>query len=158
MPGDVPTGVANILVTPPLSTLAPILDENGPYGTGDHTITDFLTTVAHGLLPAGTWPIGGTYGVIVEVNGAIPATWGYDLGYDSGGAVGTEGWRYHNRFAQVVVMHQILGGAFITIQQHDVHSIQDWLPTVFIPLGGDRMGLHVSPGVAVDLFFMCLLA
>lgn len=158
MPGNVPTGVANVLVTPPISLLTPVLDENGPYTFGSHTITDFLTTTAHGLLPAGTWPIGGTYGVVVQVNGAIPVTLGYSLGYDSGGAVGFEGYRYFERFAQVVVMHQSLSGAFITIQDQDVTHVQEWIPTVFIPLGGDRIGLFVEPAVAVDLYFMCLLA
>lgn len=153
-----PTGVAQFVVTPPLSLLAPIRDENGPYATGDHTITDFLTTTAHGVLPAGTWPIGGTYGVLVQPSGTIPATWGFDQGYDSHGAVGFEGWRYENRFAQVVVMHQTLAGPFITIQIEEAHYIQTYIPMIFIPLGGDRIGLNVSPSVSVDLFFMCLLA
>jgi len=158
MPGTLPTGVADVLIRPTISVQNAILDENGPYTAGSHTITDFLTTTAHGLLPAGTWPIGGTYGVVVSVNGAIPITWGYSQGYDSGGPVGFEGWRYYNRFAQVVSMHQDLGGAFITIQVEDVHYIQQWIPLIWIPLGGDRLGLHVSPDIAIDLYFMCLLA
>jgi hypothetical protein len=158
MPGTVPTGVAQFVVTPPISLLTPVLDENGPYATGDHTITDFLTTVAHGLLPAGTWPIGGTYGVLVQPNGTIPITWGARIGWDSGGATGNEGWIYFNRFAQVVVQHQALSGAFLTIQVEDCRALQTYIPTIFIPLGGDRIGLHVEPDVAVDLFFMCLLA
>ena len=153
----VPTGVAQFLVTPPLSTLRPVLDENGPYAPGDHTITDFLTSGV-GLLPAGTWGIGGTYGVLVQLSGAIPSTWGFSKGYDSGGPVGIEGNYYYNRFAQVVIMHQVIGGAYVTIQIEDIHYIQQYVPTIFIPLGGDRMGLHVTPDVSVDLFFMCLLA
>jgi len=158
MPGTQATGVANILVSPPIALLRPVLDENGPYSFGSHTITDFLTTTSHGLLPAGTWPIGGTYGVVVQPNGSIPATWGFDIGYDSGGAIGNEGDIYENRFAQVVIMHQAIGGGFITIEQVDIHQVQQFVPTPFVPVGGDRLGLFVSPGVAVDLFFMCLLA
>ncbi len=158
MPGTLPTGVANLLVTPPIALLRPIRDENGPYSFGDYTITEFLTTTTHGLLPAGTWPIGGTYGVMTFLSGAIPTTWGYDIGYDSHGAIGVEGYRYFNRFAQVVVMHEAIGGSFLTIQIQDIHYIQEWVPTVFTPVGGDRLGLHVSPDISVDLFFMCLLA
>ena len=158
MPGTVPTGVGSVIISPPLALLRPILDEHGPFTTGDYTITDFLTTTSHGLLPAGTWPIGGTYGVVLQVNGAIPITWGYDIGYDSGGALGAEGWVYHERFCQLVVMHEAIGGAFLTVGITELHEIQRYVPLSWIPVGGDRLGLHVEPGVAVDLFFMCLLA
>jgi len=153
-----PTGVSSLIIAPPIATLRPVLDEHGPFAAGNHTLTDFLTTSAHGLLPAGTWGVGGTYGVVVVPNGPIPATWGYRLGYDSGGAIGTEGWFYENRFAQVVVMHEAIGGGFITVQVVDCHQIQTYVPMPFIPVGGDRIGLNVSPVISVDLFFMCLLA
>lgn len=153
-----PVGVSSLILSPPIALLTPVLDEDGPFAAGDHTLTDFLTTVSHGLLPAGRWGIGGTYGVLVQPNGAIPATWGYTQGYDSGGAIGIEGWFYFNRFAQVVVMHQSLSGAFITVQVQEAHQIQSYIPTAFIPLGGDRIGLNVSPDIAVDLYFLCLLA
>jgi hypothetical protein len=157
MPGTVPTGVGQTIFTPPLALLDVVLDEHGPYGEGSHTITDFLTTSAHGLLPAGTWPIGGTYGVVIVAT-TIPPTWGYALGYDSGGPIGAEGTRYHNRFAQVCIQHQVLGGAFVTVQLEDCHFVQTFIRTEWIPLGGDRFGLHVSPDIAVDVYFMCLLA
>ena len=152
------TGVSSLIVSPPISLLRPVLDENGPFSAGDHNITSFLTTVAHGLLPPGTWPIGGTYGVLVQPNGAIPLTWGYEIGYDSGGAIGNEGFVYENRFAQVVVLHQAIGGGFISVQIADCHLLQNYIPLSFIPVGGDQIGLHVTPGVAVDLYFLCLLA
>ena len=154
----VSTSVGSVIIGPPIALLRPVLDENGPFTAGSHTITDFLTTVAHGVLPAGTWPIGGTYGVLVQPNGVIPTAWGSTVGYDSGGAIGDEGVVFENRFAQVVVMHQAIGGAFVTVLQQDCRLLQTYIPTPFVPLGGDRIGLHVSAGVAVDLFFMCLLA
>jgi hypothetical protein len=157
MPGVLPVGVGQALISPPIALLDPVLDENGPYAAGDHTITDFLTTTAHGLLPAGTWPIGGTYGVVI-VPTTIPATWGYDIGYDSGGPIGAEGYVYENRFAQVVIMHGAISGGFITVEVVNCHLVQTFVPTPFIPLGADRFGLNVSPGVAVDVYFMCLLA
>src|SRR6476661_5596559 len=105
----VPASAIDILAYPPIGTLNPVLDDNGPYTFGDHTFTTFHTAGAF-LLPAGTYQVHGTYGCIVRPNGEIPITWGYRIGYDSGGAVGFEGWEYENRFAQIVVMHQLLSG------------------------------------------------
>jgi len=157
VPGTVPVGVSQLLVNPPIGLMDPIRDEHGAFAAGDHTITDFLTTSAHGVLPAGTWPIGGTFGVIVAPT-VFPVTWGYDIGYDSGSPVGFEGWTYENRFAQLVVMHQAISGAFIPVQVVDCFRVQTYIPTAFVPVSGDRIGLHVSPGISVELYFMCLLA
>ncbi len=154
----VPTGVADVLIRPPLALQTPIRDEHGPYSAGNHTITNFLTTTTHGLLPAGTWPIGGTYGVIAAVSGSIPVTWGYDLGWDNGGSFPWDGLEFENRFCQLVIMHQVLGGAFVVIQRENCHFIQTYIPMIWIPLGGDQIGLNVSPAISIDLFFMCLLA
>lgn len=153
----VPTGVVSTLFAPPIGLQSPILDEDGPFTAGDHTITTFLTTTAHGLLPAGTWPIGGTYGVVVLAS-TIPLPFGYSIGYDSGGPIGGEGYFYFERFAQVVVMHQALGGSYVTVQTQDCNLLQQYIPLSFTPGGGDRIGLHVTTACAVELFFMCLLA
>jgi hypothetical protein len=158
MPGTVPTTIGSTIIQPAVSLLRPVLDENGPFGFGSHTITDFLTTTAHGLLPAGTWPVGGTYGVIVQPSGSIPVAWGYELGYDSGGSIGAEGWVYENRFAQLIVMHQAIGGSYVTMSVTDCHSLQTYIPMDLVIGGGDRIGLYPSAGVSVDLYFMCLLA
>lgn len=158
MPGVLPTGIAQTIAQPPISATRPILDEAGPYGTGDHNLTTFLTTTAHGLLPAGTWPIGGTYGVIVVPNGAIPTSWGVRIGYDSGGALGQEGYQYDNRFAQLVLLHAAIGGFLVPVIYRDCLHLQEYVAWDLVILAGDQLGVHVSPGVAVDLYYMCLLA
>jgi hypothetical protein len=152
----VPTSVIDSIAFPPLGSLNPVLDTNGPYGAGDHTLTTFTTSGAF-LLPAGTYQVHGTYGVIVVLNGALPPSWGYDIGYDSGGALGGEGFRYHNRFCQLVPMHQVLSGFYLPLEYFDVHHIPDSILWPFRLIGGDTLGVHVSPGVAVDLFFLCVL-
>lgn len=152
----VPVGVIDSIAFPPLGLLNPVLDTGGPYGAGDHTLSTFTTSGAF-LLPAGTYQVHGTYGVIVVPNGAIPASWGYSIGYDSGGALGGEGFIYHNRFCQVVPMHQVLSGFYLPLELHDVHTVPSYLLWPFRLIGGDLLGLHVSPGVAVDLFYLCVL-
>jgi|SRR6185295_775187 len=157
MPGVLPVGIGQLIASPPIALLDPVLDENGPYGAGDHTITDFVITVPHGILLPGTHPIGGTFGVIIQPT-VIPLTWGYEIGYDSTGPIGAEGYVYENRFAQLVVMHGTISGGYVTILTANCHSLQTYVQTPFVALGADRFGLHVSPGISVDLFFMCLLA
>lgn len=150
------TGVIDALAFPPLGALLPVLDTNGPYAAGDHSLTTFATAGA-GALPAGTYQVHGTYGVIVVPNGAIPATWGHTVGFDGGGALGNEGDVYENRFCQLVPEHQVLSGFYLPLELHDVFTVPDYLLWPFRLVGGDLLGVHVSPGVSVDLFFLCLL-
>jgi hypothetical protein len=154
MPVD--SSVIDAIAFPPLGALAPVLDTGGPYASGDHTLTTFTTTGAF-LLPAGTYQVHGTYGLVVVPNGAIPAAWGYDIGYDSGGALGSEGAIYHNRFAQIVPMHQVLTGFYLPLDRLDVHTVPWYTLWPFRLIGGDQLGVHVEPGVAVDLYYLCVL-
>lgn len=150
------TGIIDSLAMPPLSTLLPVLDTGGPYGAGSHERDTFTTTGA-GLLPAGTYQVNGTYGVIVVVNGAIPPTWGWAEGFTSGGALGSEGVRYDNRICQLVPTHQVLSGFFAPLDYVDVHYVPQMLLWPVRLGGGSRLGLYVSPDIAVDLFYMCVL-
>lgn len=151
-----PTGVIDLLAFPPVGSLNPVLDTDGPYAAGDWQLTQFSTTGAF-ILPAGSYQIHGTYGVIVQPVGAIPPTWGYSLGFDSGGAIGAEGWRYYNRFAQLVVQHQVLGGYYATVDSVEIHTLSQLIIWPFRLIGGDQLGLNVSPGITVDLYYLCLL-
>lgn len=148
--------IIDTLATPPLGALNPVLDTSGPYAFGDHTLTTFTTTGSM-LLPAGTYQVHGTYGVIVVPNGAIPTAWGYRTGYDSGGALGGEGHTYYNRFCQVVPQHQLASGLYLPLDLLDVHSIPWYTLWPFRLVGGDRLGLHVEPAIAVDLYYLCVL-
>jgi len=153
---NINAGAVDALTFPPLGLLNPVLDANGPYASGSHTLTSFTTNGAF-LLPAGTYQIHGTYGVLVQPNGAIPVTWGIDYGYDSGGPIGAEGNRYFNRFAQLVAMHQFFSGAFATTEIFEAHRLAETFFWPFRLIGGDQLGLHVTPGVSVDLYFLCIL-
>lgn len=146
------------IATPPLGTLDIVLDENGPYTFGNYDLDTFVTTVTHGLLPPGTHQVHGTYGVVIQLNGAIPTTWGVKFGYSSLVSSGNEGDIYENRICQAVLMHQLLGGAWVATDVEDVHRVPFLMQWPFRLIGGDLLGLNVSPGVAVDLFYLCVLA
>lgn len=150
------TGLIDALAFPPLGSLNPVLDDGGPYATGDYSLSTFTTGGAF-LLPAGTYQVHGTYGVITVPSGAIPAAWGYEIGFDSGGALGNEGWRFFNRFCQLVPMHQLFSGFLLPLDRHDCNFAVDYLLWPFRLIGGDVLGLHVEPGVAVDLYYLCVL-
>lgn len=154
MPQNV--SVIDNVSSPPLGLLRPVLDTSGPYGAGAHERATF-TTDGTWVLPAGTHDVTGTYGVVVVVNGAIPATWGYEIGFGSGGALGDEGWRYDNRICQVVPLHQLFTGVFIALDYVDVHYIPQAIFWPFRLVGSDRLGLYVSPSIMVDLYYLCIL-
>jgi len=154
----VPTlsGIIDSLVIPPIGTLIPCLDSGGPYYAGSWSFNTF-TTPGAGAMPAGTYSVHWTYGVIAIVNGTIPAGWGWVDGFDSGSALGSEGYYYHNRFCQIVPMHELLSGLLCPMEVIDVHrpfQINTW-PLRLI--GGDQLGLHVSPGISIDLYYLCVL-
>lgn len=149
-----PTGVIDTLAMPPLGLLQPILDTGGPYYAGNNE-RDTFTTTGGVLLPAGTYSVTGTYGVVVVVNGAIPVTWGYELGFSSGGAIGSEGVRYDNRICQLVQLHQLFTGVYVATQYLDVHYLPQMMLWPFRLGGGDRLGVYVSPDIAVDLYYLC---
>ncbi len=150
------TSIIDTVVTPPLGLLHPVLDTSGPYGFGDYTLTEF-TTDGSFTLPAGTHNVWGTYGVIVIPNGAIPVTWGQQIGWDSGGAIGSEGNRYDNRICQLVTQHQLFSGFWASLNYIDVHYVPQMTLWPFRLILSDRLGLHVEPDIAVDLYYLCVL-
>lgn len=150
------TTLIELAVFPPLGLLQPVLDTSGPYATGDHTLVTW-TTSGFGIRPAGTYSVWSTYGVVVVPNGAIPSTWGYSIGWDSGGALGNEGNRYYERFAQLVPQHELITGFWISLDHYDVHYVPDFILWPFRIGGGDRLGLHVEPAISVDLYFLALV-
>lgn len=150
------TSVVDAISFPPLGVLNPVLDSAGPYGAGSHNLTTFTTGGAFAL-PAGTYQVHGTYGVIAVPSGTVPIVWGLDDGYDSGGALGLEGVRYHNRLCQLVPMHQVLSGFFLPIERLDVHYVPEHLLWPFRLIGGDMLGLWVPPAISIDLYYLCIL-
>jgi hypothetical protein len=151
-----PTGVVDALTTPPFALLNPVQDTNGPYAAGNHTLTNFHTDGSF-LLPAGTYDLGGTYGVIVNFNGVIPPQLGYSIGWD-GPLFAAEGWRYDRRFCQLVLQHFLpIPGAWLTVSIDEVHFLSEMFSWPVLIGSGSRLGLHVEPGSSVNLQYLCLL-
>jgi len=154
----VTTGIIDALATPPIAALQQVLDTNGPYGAGSHTISTFHTNGAF-LLPAGNYPISGTYGVLLVVNGAIPAGISRFPGWVGPGGTTTEdASHYATRICQLIVQHQLpITGAQVTTDERDMFELSMlalWQGLVDAP---NRVGLFVAPNFSVDAYFMCVL-
>jgi hypothetical protein len=150
------TDIIDTVASPPLASLQQVLDTNGPFAAGDHTITQFHTDGAF-LLPAGNYDVTGTYGVLVEVS-TFPAHAGRIDGWNDAAFPTISGDTYLDRIAQVCVLHNLpLTGATIITMTYDVHlPVQLFLWTPLLG-AGTKIGLHVFPNFAVELFWMCVL-
>lgn len=139
----VPQSLIDFATSPPIGVLNTHLDGNGPYSSGSHTLTTWLDI-------ATTRNVSDTYGVQIQFNGAIPPKLGLRPGYDDGSLVVMD--EFDMRLVQLVVQHQYLSGVWAVTQLEDIHA----LPLVFRwteALPG-RIGLYVSPLIAVDLFYL----
>lgn len=154
MPAQV--SIIDALSSPPFASLQQVLDTGGPYGPGSHTLTTFTTSGAF-ILPAGTYGISGTYGVIVEVNGTIPASAGFRLGWDDV-TIFANGNEYEDRIAQVVLLHTLpITGAKIIYSMSDIVLLQQTVYTPLLVGTPLTLGLYVSPNWHVDLYYLCVL-
>lgn len=150
------TDIIDSITSPPFAALQQVLDTNGPYGAGDHTLTQFNTNGAF-LLPAGTYDVGGTYGVIVRVSGAIPPKEGFKIGWSDPLSIYVEN-QYTFPICQVVQQHQLpITSAYVTTTLEWVYRLEQWIPWNVLLGSGARVGLHVEPNWSVDLFYLCVL-
>lgn len=150
------TGIIDTLATPPLASLQQVLDTAGPYTAGNHTLTTFTTDGAF-LLPAGTYDIGGVYGVIVTTTTFAPDM-GIVFGWNDVSEPVISGDTYRDRLAQVCLVHTLpITGAHTITAVFDIYmQAQLCLWPVYIGSAG-RVGLHVFPNLAVDLYYLCVL-
>lgn len=150
------TDIIDTVATPPLAALQQVLDTNGPYAAGDYTLSQFHTNGAF-LLPAGNYDVGGTYGVIVQAS-TFPLAAGRILGWNDVTFPTISGDTYIDRIAQVCLLHQLpITGAYVISETFDVHlASQFFLWPAYIG-AGTKIGLHVFPNYAVELFYMCVL-
>lgn len=150
------TDIIDTVASPPLASLQQVLDKNGPFGAGDHTISQFHTDGAF-LLPAGDYDVTGTYGLIVQAS-SFPSGAGRILGWNDAAFPTISGDTYRDRIAQVCVLHNLpISGATIITATYDFYlpvALQLWTPLIG---AGTKIGLHVFPGFAVELFWMCVL-
>lgn len=151
-----PVSVIDQVLSPPIGSLNPVRDTNGPFTSGVHTFTSFTTDGAF-LLPAGTYDIHGTYGLIATPTN-VPTPWGVEQGFDSAGFWSQEGWRMDLRWAQLVIEHQLFSGAFAPVEFRECHYLAEMMLWPFRLIGGDQLGLWVPPGGAsVHIDYLCLL-
>lgn len=150
------TDIIDTVASPPFASLQQVLDKNGPFSAGSHTITQFHTDGAF-LLPAGDYDVTGTYGLIVQAS-TFPISAGRILGWNDASFPTISGDEYRDRIAQVCVLHNLpITSATIITQSFDVHQPQQlflWQPLL---AAGTKIGLHVFPGFEVELFWMCVL-
>jgi len=150
------TDIIDTIASPPFASLQQVLDTNGPYGAGNHTLTQFATGGAF-LLPAGTYDVGGTYGVIARVNGTIPPREGFKIGWSDPASINDES-RYLNPIAQIIQQHLLpITGAYVTTTSEWMYNLQLWVPWQVLLGSGARVGLHIEPNWSLDLFYLCVL-
>ncbi len=131
------------LLAVPIGFLQTKLDGNGPYAPGSHTLATWLDG-------ATTRNVSDTFGVVVQINGAIAPKLGRVAGYDDGASVNAD--EFEMRIVQVVQQHQDLSGAWLITQLYDdfyapqMHRWTEDLP--------GRVGLFVSPTWSIDLFYL----
>jgi len=152
-----PTDIISSLATPPLVSLQQVLDTGGPYGGGDHVLDNFTTSGAF-LLPAGTYAVAGTYGVVVRAT-TIPAAAGHTIGFNGivgGQDIDMDVW--HDTIAQLCLLKSFpITGAIYPIQVEYIHLATELVLWNGLTAAPNHIGLHVFPNWAVDLYYMCVL-
>jgi len=150
-------GVIETLATPPLASLQQVLDTNGPFGGGDHVIPSFTTSGAF-LLPAGTYPVAGTYGVLLKAT-TIPIRAGRQIGFN--GIVGGQDVsmdKFFDPIAQVVMISSLpITSAKIPTDVFEVQFATQLFLWDARFATFEAIGLHVFPNFSFDLFWMCVL-
>lgn len=151
------TDIIDSVATPPLVALQQVLDSLGPYSGGDHVLDNFHTNGAF-LLPAGTYAVAGTYGVVVRAT-TIPAAAGRTVGFNGivgGQDISCDTW--HDRIAQVCLLKSFpITGAIYPIQFEDVYQATQLILWAGLTAAPNHIGLHVFPNWEVDLYYMCVL-
>lgn len=139
----VSVGVIDVIDRLPLGILTPKLDFSGPYAAGNHILD---TWDDNGT----TRNVSDTFGVIVQISGAIAAQLGRTPGFSDGFDVDLE--MFELRITQIAAMHQLLGGAWVASQVADVF----YAPQLFrwVEALPGRVGLYVSPTWSVDLYYL----
>jgi hypothetical protein len=127
----------------PLGVLTPSVDTLGPYGPGNHRLTQWRDG-------ATTRNVSDTFGVVVQISGAIAPQLGRAPGFDDGGSVNLQ--TYHQRITQLATLHQLLGGAWVPTQTIDIYyapQLVRWVESL-----PGVIGLYVGPTWSVDLYYL----
>lgn len=144
---DIPSGLIDFYLHPPIGRLEPRLDTLGPY-SGNRTISQWSSTLPPVTTPT---PVSASYGVIVQLEGALPPDWSFSQGWVSDDGQYEES-IYYPSIAQLAVQHQFPNGGWVTSQLVDVNRFP-MMVTWTESLPG-RLGLLVAPHLSVDLLFL----
>lgn len=145
-----PTGLIDFFVHPPIGALSMALDENGPY-TGLHTLTQW----AQGPGPVFTMrPVSQSFGVMVQLSGTIPVTWGFTNGWVSDDGQYDES-EYMPPLGQLVAQHRLLSGQWVTTNKLTISSFP--VTTLWNEAFPGRVGLLTAPRIALELFYLYLV-
>jgi hypothetical protein len=140
---NIAQGLIDFAFSPPVGVLNTHLDGNGPYGPGNHTLTQWLNS---GVLSN----VSDTFGLYVNFNGAIPPKLGLTIGYSDGALVVLD--EYQDRLVQLVVQHQLISGAWVPTQVADLNALPTFVRWAEALPG--RVGLYIAPGIHIDLFYL----
>jgi hypothetical protein len=153
---DVLQSIIETVTQPPFATLHSALDLNGPFGAGDHTFTSFSASAMTGW-PAASHSVYDTLGVLAVVNGTIPIHLGYTMGWID--PTGTDDETiYQRRFCQLVLQRRlILTGLWLTVDRQDMYTTRLFMPWPTRMASQGRLGLHVEPGISIDLHYLVVL-
>jgi hypothetical protein len=136
-------GIIQSFTQLPIGVLDTALDSAGPYGPGSHSLT--------------TWSQSGTirnvndtFGVVIQVSGAIAPKLGLQPGFDDGGTVVLD--TFQLRPVQAVQLFQTRSGVWVPL---DVRNIM-WLPYLlrWVEDQPGKLGLYVAPTWHVDLYYL----
>lgn len=136
-------GIIESLLKLPIGILSEALDHNGPYGPGNHSLTQWQDVA---LLR----PVNDTFGVVVQISGAIAPELGLTPGFDDGGTVQVD--EFQKRIVQVVQLFQLASGTWVPLEVDDVHYAPYLIRWVEDMPG--KIGLYVAPTWSVDLYYL----
>ncbi len=136
-------GIIDQISSLPIGVLQPVLNADGPFAAGNHIIS--------------TWHDGATlrnvsdsFGVILQVNGAIAPQLGRTIGFDDGGVVNLD--EFELRIVQAAAVHQMFGGSWVATQVADVSYLpylMRWAEAV-----PGKLGLYIAPTWHIDTYFL----
>lgn len=135
--------VIDLLLTPQVGELIPVLDTDGPFTGGNHALTTFHDGVV-------LWSVGQSAGCMLQFNGSIPPYLGLTPGFDDGGIVQCD--VFEKRLVQLVVLHQFPSGGWVVTQLEEVHYLPFF--TRWDEAIPGKIGLYVLPNISVDIYFL----
>lgn len=136
-------GIIQSFTQLPVGLLDAASDAAGPYGPGNHSLTTWSQA---GIIRN----VSDSFGVVLQVSGAIAPKLGLQIGYDDGGAVVLD--QFNQRIVQVAQLFQTRTGVWVPVAVNNVFVLPTLIRWVEDQPG--KIGLHVHPLWHVDLYYL----